>query len=81
VKLEIETFAPMLAEAFPVGDGEPPSEVIGFYGSNRKIRMIRADYPNRWRLDLRMSEDRAGKLRVTSMSSSLRMVTKPKGKS
>jgi len=81
VALDIETYAPLLAQGFggALGDGASPTSVIGYYGSNGRIRMIRADYPNGWRLDLRISKGRDSALRITSMTSSMRMVTRPKG--
>lgn len=80
VALDIPTYAPILADGFggALSDGALPTEILGFYGSNRRLRMIRADYPNGWRLDLRVSEARDGKMRITSMTSSVRMVTRPK---
>lgn len=81
VALDVQTYAPILADGFggALSDGALPTEILGFYGSNRRMRMIRADYPNGWRLDLRVSEGQDGKLRITSMTSSVRMVTRPKG--
>lgn len=64
--------APLLEELFPgLGDGEQPRVVDGWADYRGRPRRCRADYPNGWRVDLRIN----AKGQMTSRSASLRLVT------
>lgn len=72
--LDPDKLAPVLAEMFPVGDGELPTAVDGWFDRQGRPRRVRADYPNGWRIEFRLSVKRT----VTSSSASIRLVTKGK---
>lgn len=65
--------APLLAEMFPVGDGEEPTQVIVYRDRRNTIRYGIADYPNGW--SIRFNCNAKGEL--TSKSASLRLVCGP----
>lgn len=75
VQLDREKLAPILAELMQVGDGAEPSQVLGHHDRAGHCRRITADYPNGWRLVVRLNV----KLEVTSCSASIRLVTRPRG--
>lgn len=64
--------APLLAELFPVGDGEPPLAVDGWFDRQGRPRRARADYANGWRVELRLSE----KGELTTSSATIRLVSR-----
>lgn len=72
--LDSAQLAPVLAELFPVGDGELPTVVDGWFDRQGRPRRVRADYPNGWRIEFRLSVKRT----VTSSSATLRLVTRGK---
>lgn len=62
--LDGAVLGPVLAEDLPVGGGDDPSTVTGFYDQAGHCRRIVADYPNGWKLTVRLNT----KLEVTSAS-------------
>ena len=75
-QLRPEKAAALIAKLMPMGEGEMPATVIGWRDSKYRIRRIRADYPNGWRVNLSFSADGAN----TARSASFRMVLRADGR-
>lgn len=54
-QLRPEKAAALIASLMPMGEGATPLTVIGWRDSKYRIRRIRADYPNGWRVNLSFS--------------------------
>lgn len=70
-KPDMVQLAPLLEELFPgLADGQAPSTLDGWSDPRGNPRRCRADYPNGWRVDVRMN----AKGQLTSRTASLRLV-------
>jgi len=67
VDLDREKLGPLLSELMPIGGGAEPLSVLGHHDRAGNCRRITADYPNGWRLVVRLNT----KLEVTSCSASI----------
>lgn len=45
----------LLTEVLPIGGGELPISAVGWFDAQRRPRRARADYPNGWRVEIRIS--------------------------
>lgn len=72
-RLDPERIAKLISEVLPVGGDELPIDAVGWFDGSGKPRRARADYPNGWRVEIRIS----AKGDLTSRSASLRLVTEP----
>jgi len=75
-RLVVELAAPLLEQAMPIGGGALPDVVLGWRDSCGRIRRVRADYPNGWRLDLRVNT----RGEITSHHGSIRLRGKVRGR-
>lgn len=66
----------LLASIMPVGNGETPLSVLGWRDNRGRIRRVRADYPNGWRLYAYFSA--AGQL--TSHRGQIRLTTRTRAR-
>lgn len=72
-QLRPDKVAALIAKLMPMGEGEMPVAVIGWRDSRYRIRRIRADYPNGWRVNLSFSADGEN----TARSAQFRMTLRP----
>lgn len=73
VQLDAAAAKDMLHEILPVGDGEAPVQLLGWYGKTGHLQRVRADYANGWRLTAFFSRPKAGQVTITSCKANLRI--------
>lgn len=72
-RLQADRATDLLRTIMPIGGDDPPDEVIGWRDLAGRIRRVRADYPNGWRLHARFN----AKGELISSRAQIKLSTKP----